>query len=267
MKKLIPPKAFIERFRRGDAPCGSIGRARRGLRRWYDSYLGRAYGELEIMHLEEVLPTLFGYHLLQIGAYHEPNYLKKSLIKHKVIIDRNRGDRPLQVNLRSKTETLAIATDSVDVVILYHELELHSDPHSVLREIDRILVPEGRVVILGFNPWSLWGVRRIFSQWRRSIPWCCYFLSPFRVKDWLRLLGYDLEVAHTFFHRPPLNYPWSVDRLSMVEKIGQKIWPAFGAGYMLVAKKRVSTLTPVGPSWKQKRRFAKPGLVETREKL
>ena len=267
MKKLIPSKSIVDRFRRSDAPCGSIGRARRELRRWYTGNLGSAFGDVEIMHLEEVLPTLFGYHLLQIGAYHEPIYLEKSLIKHKIIVDRNLGQHDVKVGLRSKTEELAIATDSVDVVILYHELELHSDPHSVLREIDRVLVPEGRVIILGFNPWSMWGGRKLVSQWQKSLPWCCYFFSPFRVKDWLRLLGYDLEVAHTFFYRPPLDYPWSVDRLSMIEKLGKKIWPAFGAGYMLVAKKRVSTMTAVGPRWQRQRRVVKAGLLETREKL
>jgi len=255
----------VDKLRRKSAPCGSIGRARRELRRWYQTPLGQAYGALEVMHLEEVLPTLFGYHLLQIGAYRQPYYLEKNLIKHKVIVDRNLGDGEVKVNLRSKTEQLCIATDSVDVVLLDHELELHSDPHSVLREIDRVLVPEGRIIILGFNPWSMWGARRLLMPWGKQLPWCCYFFSPFRVKDWLQLLGYDLEIVNTYFYRPPFNYPWSVDRLSLVEKIGSKAWPAFGAGYMLVARKRVSTLTPIGTSWRPTRRKLSPGLVETRE--
>ena len=257
----------MDKFRRKTAPCGSIGRARRELRSWYQTPLGQAFGDIEVMHLEEVLPTLFGYHLLQIGAYREPKYLEKNLIKHKVIVDRNLADGQAKVNLRSRTEQLSIATDSIDVVLLDHELELHSDPHSVLREIDRVLVPEGRIIILGFNPWSMWGTRKFLMPWGNKLPWCCYFFSPFRVKDWLQLLGYELEVVNTHFFRPPLNYPWAVDRFSLVEKIGKRLWPSFGGGYMLVAKKRISTLTPVGPVWLPKRRVVKPGLVETRERL
>lgn len=250
---------------RRPCPCGSERAGRKQLREWFDTPLGQAMAAKESRELELVLPTMFGYHLLQIGSCYPAQYLNESLIKHKVIVDCIDGSSTIKVDAKMDSNFLGVTTDSVDVVVLSHVLELNADPHQVLREIDRILVPEGRVVILGFNPWGLWGLRSLLSSKRSRAPWCSHFFSPFRVKDWLQLLGYEMEEANTFHFKLPIDKPWCAENMKFLDTLGQRFWPAFGGGYMLVAKKRVTALTPVGPIWKRRRTMVRPGFVETRQ--
>jgi SAM-dependent methyltransferase len=248
-------------------PCGSEANARRELQAWFSSELGQSLAAEEAEQLETALPTLFGYYLLQIGRGADPtSYLDVSMIKQKIVVGCDNYDISGNVRLRSKPEALAIASDSVDVVILSHVLEFHPDPHQVLREMDRVLVPEGRIIIIGFNPWSLWGARHWFSRWKgENPPWCARFISPFRVKDWLKLLGFDVDVANTFFHKLPIEKRWVMRNSGFLSVIGAKLWPAFGGAYILVAKKRVATLTRIPLKWMMPRPSIKTGLIETRD--
>lgn len=246
-------------------PCGSEETGRLQLRGWFDSRIGQALAAQETEQLEDVLPTLFGYHLVQIGACYRPEYLDSNLIRHQVVADCVDGPDDLRISVKSGAAQLAINSDCVDVAILSHVLEIHADPHQVLREIDRILVPEGRVVILGFNPWGLWGARKLFVPKSGCAPWTASFISPIRMKDWLQLLGYDIDVARTYFYRPPLNRRWAMEKFGFLDGIGERFWPAFGGAYVIVAKKRVTSLTPIGPIWKRRRTMVRPDLVETRQ--
>jgi SAM-dependent methyltransferase len=160
-------------------------------------------------------------------------------------------------------QALPILTDSVDVVVLAHTLEFEQDPHQVLREADRVLVPEGHVVILGFNPWSPWGLWHVLvSRWSRP-PWSGQFRSLWRIKDWLALLGFDTTVSRGFFFRPPLRHDGVMHRLKVMEKLGQRFWPFAGAVYIIVAKKRVMRPTPIRPRWRPGRSLVGAGLVKS----
>ncbi len=243
-------------------PCGSDLQVSELLWEWYQTPLGKALAEEENAHLETVLPMLFGYYLLQMGKPFEPSYLGSSLIRKKFIMKQC----ALQCNdngLVSSATSLAIASDSVDVVILPHVLELQVNPHQVLREVDRVLVAEGHVVILGFNPWGMWGVRNWAARGKSTPPWCANFLSPFRVKDWLRLLNFDLQMAATFFHKPPINTNYVQNHLSRWDAVSRKLWPAFGGSYILVAKKEVLTLTKIPKRWRPMKKLVKTRLAET----
>ena len=111
------------------------------------------------------------------------------------------------------TDDWPILTDSVDAIVLPHTLELSRDPHQVLREADRSLIPDGHLVILGFNPRSVWGGRRILSRKDGRMPWDARFLGMSRIKDWLGLLGFDTLHSHYLFQRPPLQNPRLLEKL------------------------------------------------------
>jgi len=242
--------------------------ARHALRKWYRTPLGQAVNEQETRALEAVLPKLFGYHILQLSSHTENEYLSKSLIRHQIILDYDSLSSDVAINVSATAHQIPIASDSTDVVLLPHTLDIDMNPHLVLREADRILVPEGRIVIQGFNPWSSWGCRRLLNLWKGASPYNLHFISPSRLKDWLVLLGFEIESVHMTFFRPPLSHPFFMERLQVMDSLGAKFWPAFGASYLVVAKKQVSTLTPIKPRWFLRRRTrVTPGFLETRQRV
>jgi len=158
---------------------------------------------------------------------------------------------------------LPIQTDSIDVVVLPHTLEFSLTPHDVLREVDRVLVPEGHLLMLVFNPRSAWMLWRWALGWRKQMPWCGRFMSTTRIKDWMALLGFDVMAVHGYFYRPPLQGDSIMKRLDLWEKMGKRAWPILGAANLIIAKKRVTTITPIRPRWRtQRQSVGAPGLVE-----
>lgn len=246
--------------------CASLEESRVGMHAWSKQAPGCWFLAEEIIQLEKVLPTLFGYHLLQVGDFYPQNYLSCSKIPNRLLMDlwlqqRDRTEKQDDKPLFGNPESIPIATDSLDVVLLPHTLEFTEDPHQVLREADRILVPEGHVVILGFNPWSLWMLWRLLLGWRGKAPWCGHFISQTRLQDWLKLLGFDIVHAQRYFFRPPLRQEGLMKRLHFLENLSKRWWPVFGGGYILVARKRVMTLTPIRPRWQRQRRLAAADLM------
>ena len=233
---------------------------RRYLRKWYGSSLGRLLEQAERELLDDLLPGLFGYHVLQIGAACAKPLLDTSPIRHQVVID----DDPTAAfcSVAAKAPELPIASDSVDAVVLHHVLEFADDPHRALREVERILIPEGTVVIIGFNPYSTWGLRGWVRRRRGDAPWCGRFLSASRVRDWLALLGFDILQSHSRIYRPPLQSLALQRRLAFLESWGDRWWKPLGGVYMLVARKRVVTVTPLRPRWTTRRRLVGAGLAE-----
>jgi len=215
----------------------------------------------ERRELDEVLPNLFGYHLLQVGSPADDVLCAASLIPNRVLMESVLEPGKRRPLILAQAQALPIQSDSVDVVMLAHTLEFEPDPHQVLREADRVLVPEGHVVILGFNPWSPWGLwHLLISRWAMP-PWNGQFRSMRRIRDWLSLLGFDTTVSRGFFFRPPLHHDGVMRRLRVMERLGRRLWPFAGAVYIVVAKKRVTTLTPIRPRWRPGRSLVGAGLV------
>lgn len=244
--------------------CGPLKDTRQQLRQWYQNRPGIWLHDEEQQVLDSALPDLFGYHLLQVGMSQNEDCTRASRIPHRVVMDvdltqQTQVGQPAQVNgsssslIQGLAESLPFASDSLDVVLLPHTLEFTSDPHEVLREADRVLIPEGHVVILGFNPWGLWIFWRMVLAWRGKPPWCGRFLRPTRLRDWLKLLGFDIVDSRGYFFRPPLRHYGIMNRLRFLESLGARLWPFFGGAYLLVARKRVATLTPVRPRWRPRR--------------
>jgi SAM-dependent methyltransferase len=237
----------------------SLAQARQQLRDWYASPLGRSLLGFEREELDKVLPGLFGFYLVQVGAAMDEYLLGCSRIRLHIVMDDHRrvaeACAPGQLlGVYAHGATLPVQSDSVDVVVLPHTLEFEAAPHDTLREVERILVAEGHVVILGFNPWSLWGLWRLFRWNRRSHPpWHGVFRGTLRIKDWLALLGFDLLLSRSYFFRPPLHHAGMMRRLLWLERLGARLWPYLGGGYIIVARKRVVTLTPIKPRWRPRR--------------
>lgn len=230
---------------------------------WYESSLGQRLAQTEKEIIDKILPDLFGYYLLQCGCPEiklekiAGNWLESSRVSTRYCLDyyNNQG-----VSFQAYLPQLPIQSDSLDVVLLPHVLEYSPDPHQVLREVERILIGEGHVVILGFNPWSLWNVFRGFLFWKKHAPWTANFLTASRVMDWLALLGFDVVQRQGYFYRPPFQRENIIKKLGFLDKIGQRLWPSFGAGYVIVARKRIETLTPIRPRWRRKRKVVASGL-------
>lgn len=233
------------------------------LGQWYQSRLGSRVEATEKELLHHVLSNLFGYQLLHVGSVEQVEFLANSRISHRMVMDVCDNTVGLASScFRGQPQAMPVCSDSLDVLVLPHILEFSEHPHSVLREVERTLVPEGNAVILGFNPFSLWTLWRWLIGWRGKMPWCGHFISTTRMKDWLSLLGFDVIETRYYFFRPPCQQETILRKLRFLERLGQRFWPILGGGYVMVARKRVTTLTPIRPRWQPRRKLVTAGLVE-----
>lgn len=226
---------------------------------WYATPLGEALELAELTALREALATLFGYHLVLVAPPWQASPLETSRIPHRVVMPCNWRAGAGLVGLPQR---LPLATDSLDAIILPHILEHVSQPHEVLREVDRCLVPEGHVLILGFNPFGLWGLWRLLHARRQSMPWAGNFISQTRLRDWLALLGFDTVACRPLLFRPPVQSLAATSRLEFLDRLAQHGWPVPAAGYQLLARKRVVGMTPIRPRWRPRRSLLAGGLIE-----
>ena len=235
-----------------------------GLTQWLQTPAGRYVLEWEQHHLDGAVADLFGFHALQLGVP-ELDALRANRMPHRwVATDTARPgaadaeiDLPrCAVALHCDFDALPFDSQSLDLVILPHGLELARDPHLALREVERVLVPEGRVVVVGFNPTSLWGLRQRLGHLRRRIarggdaglflPNAGEFMGYRRLRDWLRLLSFEVEAGRFGCYRPPVVSQKWLARLAWMERAGDRWWPVFGAVYFVVAVKRVRGMRLVG---------------------
>ena len=226
---------------------------------WYRRPLGLALADAERAALSRQLTNLFGYHMLVIDPPWEQFALDDSRIAHRVIQSVRQLDRP-GIGLSADTDQWPIQTDSIDAVVLPHTLELSTNPHQVLREADRSPIPHGPLVILGFNPFSLWGLRGLLSRRSGKLPWGARFRSLHRIKDWLGLLGFDTLHSHYLFHRPPVQSRRVLRRLQFMEPSSETGHMLLSASYILVARKRSIVLTPLRESARSRRQLFPVGI-------
>jgi len=245
---------------RGQAPVAPLDA-------WYGSTLGRKLAGQEAQCLERMLRDTFGYYLLQVGGGTGlSEAIQVSRIHRRILILPTVAPYSLGLQMAAAPEQLPIAADSVDLVVLPHTLEFADDARQVLREAERVLIPEGRLVVFGFNALSLWGLWRLVRWGQGDVPWCGRFLTSFRVGDWLSLLGFDVEQQEMMMFHPPWRRAL-LRQFSFLDTLGRHFWPVLGGVYAIRAVKRVSTLTPLRTSWKRRRLVLAAGAVEptTRE--
>ena len=232
--------------------------SRDGLSRWLQTPAGIYLRDWETEQFDRVVSDIFGYHGLQLGTP-EIDSLRDSRISHCWVAHTHVDTAPelLKVNLYLDSVALPFADQSLDLVVLPHALELSSDPHATLREVERVLVPEGRVVISGFNPLSLWGQSQRRAHWyarlginRFFLPQQVDFIGYWRLRDWLRLLSFEVAGGRFGCYRPAVESPAWLSRFAWMDKAGDRWWPILGAVYFLVAVKRVRGMRLMGPVWK-----------------
>jgi SAM-dependent methyltransferase len=233
------------------------------LRAWCRLPLGRALADAEQQVLCDVLSDVFGYHLVVLDPACQPDALASSRILHRVVQTRCLAGLATPPALLASAEQLPLQADSVDAFVLPHALEVASDPHQVLREVDRCLLPEGHVIILGLNPFGWWGLRRLLLGWRGRVPWSLRFISLPRLKDWLSLLGFDTVHSRYVFSHPPWHYGRVHTTPGLLQRLHRGRWPLLAGAYVLVARKRVATLTPIKPRWRPRRSVLAGGVAET----
>jgi SAM-dependent methyltransferase len=265
---------------------------------WTVSPPGQYVLAWEQAQLDHVVGDIFGYHALQLGlpqldALRENRMPYRGLVldgasrasapytlppaKHaRAASDAVKSASVTQLPSRGSAHAPAFSrstiwcefvelpfeAQSVDLVVLPHTLEFTPDPHRLLREVERVLMPDGRLVIAGFNSLSLWGMRQSMGRMTRNpfVPGTHDLIAFTRLKDWIKLLGFEFDRGRFGCYRPPLVTDKWLQRYEFMESAGDRWWPIFGATYMITAVKRVRGVRLVGPKWAKKPALA-PGLA------
>jgi SAM-dependent methyltransferase len=217
------------------------------LQQWFASPPGSIILEAESKILSHTLSNVFGYHLLQLGWITQHDWLKHSRISRPVYLTPVCPSDFSGTCVQGSFVDLPFLPDSIDAVLLPHVLEFIDNPQQVLQEVDQVLIPEGQVIIVGFQPWSLFGLIRLFSK-HKQLPWRGKFYSSYRIRGWLRDQGYKIEEEKTLFFRPLLQNSKTLQKLLFMEAVGQLVWPYLGSIYLIVARKRVAGVTPIRAS-------------------
>jgi len=209
---------------------------------WFDTPLGAYLLEREREYFDRIVCDRFGYNALQLGL---PQF---DFLRACRIPLRCRAGNGGVVDLFADPRDLPIASGSVDLVLLPHVLEFTEHPHQILREVHRVLMPEGHVVISGFNPWSLWGFHRLLRR-KYGFPWDGRFINLPRMKDWLALLGLEVIAGQMSGYAPPFRQQKWLERFRFMEAAGDRWWPIAGGVYFLQAVKRVRGVRLIMPKW------------------
>jgi SAM-dependent methyltransferase len=211
----------------------------------------------ELEHLDRAVADIFGYHAVQLGL---PGIdaLSENRMPLRLCVSDRLPDGSLQPSARvaviTRFEELPFATQSIDLLVMPHILEFAQEPHQVLREVDRVLLPEGQVIITGFNPASLWGLRQALVRAGAGayLPREGQFISLPRIKDWLKLLSFEANRGQFGCYAPWARSERWLSRWSFMEAAGDRWWPVFGSVYQLTAVKRVRGMRLIGPVRKRK---------------
>ena len=227
-----------------------------GLHDWFQTPPGQAALAWERGRLDAALADVFGYHALQLGLG-DLDALATNRMPHRwlarVAPPPPELDAP-RTALVADSTALPFAEGSLDLVVLPHTLEFSADPHASLREVQRVLVPEGRVAITGFNPVSLWGLRQLRARTLGGalfLPDVGEFIGPRRLRDWLHLLEFELESAEFGCYQPAVRGARTLARFGWLERLGQRWWPILGATYCIVAVKRLRGPLLIGQGWRK----------------
>ena len=199
--------------------------------------------------LMRLLSRCHGKYAALIGVQHQHALFKAVHISHctlfSPLVKKSQYPHVVETNL----EELPLLSGSIDLVILPHILELVDNPRQLLAESCRVVKPEGYVVIIGFNPYSLWGLKKIILR-NKQIPWSLPTLAPYTLKKWLLLADFRLKQQCSALFRPPVTH-CLYDKLIFMEALGRMCWPNCGGVYILLAQAKVLPLTPIRLRWKQ----------------
>jgi len=232
---------------------------------WYQTQSGQATLTKLDEQCTEILSEIFGYYAVETGVLSgEHSLLQQTRIATSFsLIDKSRscvlpemkkrveGDQ-LETfsSIISSNEQLPLATDNIDLVVGTHVLELSKDPHQVLREIDRVLVPEGHCILIGFNPFAISGLGKLLKEKVSKNEDSFKLRSASRVRDWFSLLGFEVLDVHYMGLRPNVKNKKLFEGLSKLEDWSEIAGPLLGKLYMIHVKKQVVAMTPYKKVWR-----------------
>ncbi|GAA6140905.1 class I SAM-dependent methyltransferase [Hydrogenophaga sp. 5NK40-0174] len=252
-----------------------------GLQHWFQTPPGQYLLEWEQAQFDVAVADIFGFNALQMGVP-QLDTLQANRMPHRWLAlpepppsfvggeadeahasSRSLGDgRKPVAALMTDPAAMPFPAGSLDLLVLPHTLELSADPHQVLREAERVLMPEGRLVISGLNPTSLWGLRQARGRLLSGLglgatragalylPEAGDFIGTRRLRDWLKLMSFDVESERYGCYRPAVRSEKWLTRWAWMDRMGARWWPIFGAVFFLVAVKRVRGMHLLGPAWK-----------------
>lgn len=227
---------------------------------WFATPLGMRVFAEEQRYIDTLLADMFGYHLMSMSVLPHAIRVEASPTSHQFLVNpfsvsachdlvKKEAEKKYSI-VRAKFEDLPIASNSIDVALLHHVLDFSSNPHQLLREATRALMPNGHIILVGFNPWSLLGGNRALScVLSHSHFYRQHHLHVARLKDWFKVLELELVYSDKGYFGLPLN-GYSSPKL---ETIGKKIYPCFGGFYVLVLRKSVTPMRMIKSSWKNKK--------------
>ncbi len=223
---------------------------------WLATPSGQYVRAWEEQRLAQLTADIFGFNALQVGVPQidalAANRMPRKFVGDSHLVAPAPGERQKVCVLHDLSE-LPFASQSLDLVVLPHVLEFAAEPHQILREVERVLMPEGQLIICGFNPASLWGIRQVVARLTgvHFLPQHSDFLTVLRIKDWVELLNMHVVRGHFGCYVPPFTSEKWLQRWAFMEKAGDRWWPYFGAIYILQAKKRVKGMRLIGPVWRK----------------
>lgn len=223
---------------------------------WWDGPVGQALLADEQPLIDQALSDIYGFHLMQLAVSRKVDLTRASTINHRFALSPALGSPNREVaglyTGQADLERIPLGSETIDLAVLHHVLEFSQHPHQMLRETARVLIPRGYVVVVGFNPFSWFGLFKQFGLlFTLNAQWRHHSLRLGRVVDWLRLLDFEpVEVNHGFY-RWPVGHPKVMQGRHWIERMAKRTRLPLGSFYFILARKDVVGMTPIKPSWKK----------------
>ncbi|MBN2689908.1 MAG: methyltransferase domain-containing protein [Gammaproteobacteria bacterium] len=222
---------------------------------WYQEPLGKVVYASEQELIASYLKNRFGHYLLQVGGSRCSGYVTASPIQNKIYLSEERVSGVYDATIQAKYEDLPFQLNSVDVALVAHALESAKKPQKLLSELFHVLLPNGYLLIIGFNPVSCWKLASIFQD-KSRMPWLGNWHTISKVNEWLQEVGFDIiEYNSCFFNFPTTNKTLS-QHGKYLEMLGSAVLPSCGAIYAILAKKTVLSMIPLQKNRREKRHRA-----------
>ncbi|MEH8020370.1 class I SAM-dependent methyltransferase [Rheinheimera metallidurans] len=209
---------------------------------WWEFNQGDALSQAISVQLQPWWERIFGYYLLKIGDLSAEIDTSGCKVSQHINVGRFGANLMLQAD----ADALPFSCNSIDAVLLSHNLEFTADPHHVVREAYRVLRSDGYLLLTGINPFSVVGILRYWPALQQRYPWQGRFFSTSRVKDWLHLVGFEVLSEKRFFCSTMLGKEY---RDNAVQQWLERYLNYFASSYIIVARKRELPLTPIKPKW------------------
>ena len=212
---------------------------RNQLKQWWHSTLGQLVLQIEMDKLIKVFPEVFGYHLLLLGTTGQFKMVEYSVIPYQSVVNPFLNDTHHAKTITADWHDLPFLNNSVDVIVAPHTLDFAENTAHLIDEMHRVLIPEGRILLFGFNPFSLWRLKGTFSRKKQAMPWSCQFTSAMAVKKQLSRLGFKILDEDYFLFQPPMKSIRRMERLGFLNKLGKFGLKGLSGIYFIEAQKKI----------------------------